>query len=145
MALALLSTTRRWERVSAASGWLAPLAFVAGVGMYAAVCAAWPREATSSLNLAYLPIAALLLLPALLTGSSWLSRPLGNPVFAWLGVVSYGIYLWHSTLITVAGRHTSSHAAAGLLGLAATLAAAAASYYVVEAPFLRMKRRAARS
>jgi peptidoglycan/LPS O-acetylase OafA/YrhL len=78
----------------------------------------------------------------------------------WLGVISYGVYLWHLTIAEVlALRAVPQHfAATGLdlaaelpgaatpvvlvLTLAASSAVAAISYRFVELPFLRRKERA---
>jgi peptidoglycan/LPS O-acetylase OafA/YrhL len=77
------------------------------------------------------------------------ARPL-----AWLGLVSYGIYLYHQPLMRWLHARASIHgrpllncvwlASAGLL---LALSAAALSYYLIERPVLRMKepRRAADS
>jgi peptidoglycan/LPS O-acetylase OafA/YrhL len=76
---------------------------------------------------------------------------------AWLGMVSYGMYLWHLTITELLGLHSDPpHFSASGLGLAdridhlttpilyvlvvaVTAVFAAASYYVVELPFLRRK------
>jgi peptidoglycan/LPS O-acetylase OafA/YrhL len=76
---------------------------------------------------------------------------------AWIGMISYGIYLWHLTIAELLGLAsdplhfsanglglvTSIHHATTLvlftLTLAVTVAVAALSYYVVELPFLRLK------
>jgi peptidoglycan/LPS O-acetylase OafA/YrhL len=76
---------------------------------------------------------------------------------AWIGMISYGIYLWHLTIAELLGLGsdrlhfsanglglvTSIHHAKTLvlftLTLAVTVAVAALSYYVVELPFLRLK------
>jgi peptidoglycan/LPS O-acetylase OafA/YrhL len=72
----------------------------------------------------------------------------------WVGIVSYGVYLWHLPVVSLLGQQSFGSSSglnlAGklhhattpiLLGLtlAVTLAIAAVSYYVVELPFLRRK------
>ncbi len=69
---------------------------------------------------------------------------LGNPIAAWLGLVSYGIYLWHDPIASRIARTldagTTAGRAAELVPIAAAaIALGAASYYVVELPFLRRK------
>jgi peptidoglycan/LPS O-acetylase OafA/YrhL len=86
-------------------------------------------------------------------------RVLGMPALAWIGLISYGIYIWHLTILEVLAfdsdpQHFSSkglglvasihHADTPilfLLALGASLAVAAVSYYVVELPFLSRKER----
>ncbi len=87
-------------------------------------------------------------------------RLLAAAPVAWLGLISYGIYLWHLPLAQLIGLSPeaspfTSGAGLDLVGavpqgttavllaatLAATTAVAALSYYVVELPFLRRKER----
>jgi peptidoglycan/LPS O-acetylase OafA/YrhL len=75
---------------------------------------------------------------------------------AWLGLVSYGVYLYHLAVAELLGERSDPGLSATGLGLAARIhhlsalvlfvltlagsaAAAAVSYYVVELPFLRRK------
>ncbi len=90
-------------------------------------------------------VAALLLAPAVFSGRSagLPGRVLAQPVVAWLGLVSYGIFLWHYVVTIELGIY--GEAASFPLVLLATLAisipVAALSYYVVERPLLRLKYR----
>jgi peptidoglycan/LPS O-acetylase OafA/YrhL len=75
-------------------------------------------------------------------------RVLGNPLLAWVGLVSYGVFLWHQPLMTPLLNHGGDDIIPGmpfvslLVSLTAvTLAIAAASYYIVERPILRFKDR----
>ena len=67
-----------------------------------------------------------------------------------LGVVSYGIYLWHNNAIDEFRKRTHTHEFSGnfkvmlAFVLVASIAVAAASYLVVERPALRLKRPTAR-
>lgn len=82
---------------------------------------------------------------ALLVGSVALLAPvpiskavLGTRPVLWLGLISYGIFLWHDPLIN--GLYDAGiESAAALIPatLALTFAAAALSYYALERPILR--------
>jgi len=133
--------------VAARSGWLYASAAVAFWAL--AVLADLPRHGTlDPLNLAqemrrhvlFGVIALLLLLPGVF-GRARLAR---LRVFTALGTVSYGLYLWHADLLlelrdldVTGGRLWPLLA----LGLPLSLAAATASYWLVERPALRLKRR----
>jgi peptidoglycan/LPS O-acetylase OafA/YrhL len=86
-------------------------------------------------------------------------RVLAAAPLGWLGLISYGLYLWHLTIAELLGlrRDPAHFSARGLdltgrvdhlttpllfvLTLAVATAVAAASYYLVELPFLRRKER----
>jgi peptidoglycan/LPS O-acetylase OafA/YrhL len=74
-------------------------------------------------------------------------RLLGAPPLLWLGLVSYGVYLWHQAVITkltdwnlpaVHGIHP--YLLWPVAALAGAAACAAVSYYALERPALRLKR-----
>jgi peptidoglycan/LPS O-acetylase OafA/YrhL len=74
-------------------------------------------------------------------------RVLANRVLLWLGVVSYGIYLWHSAVyeqLTRWGFHDIANATHRYIWFLAAVAVsslvAAVSYYGVERPALSLKR-----
>ena len=67
-------------------------------------------------------------------------------MLAWLGLISYGVYLWQTPVLTQLSRwnfgaHSVIHPwlwwSAGTLGMTAVIAAA--SYYLLERPILSFK------
>jgi peptidoglycan/LPS O-acetylase OafA/YrhL len=101
-------------------------------------------------GLLLLSAATAAVIAAVATPGSLLGRTLGIQPLRWLGVRSYGIYLWHYPLIVltaagVAGGPVSPARAVALV--AATLAVAAASWRLIEEPVRRGARgaRAART
>jgi peptidoglycan/LPS O-acetylase OafA/YrhL len=95
---------------------------------------------------------AFLVLPAITRESrTRAARILSAPFLAWLGMISYGIYLWHDSVVRVIhGSFTPDPSHPGGIGSAvvlflATVAGAvllgAASWYLVERPAQRLARR----
>jgi peptidoglycan/LPS O-acetylase OafA/YrhL len=92
-------------------------------------------------------VAVLLLLPAIFgdNAGGLPRRILANSTLAWLGLISYGIFLWHQPVMQALLLHNvmgwtgrpfpTLVAAAGVI----TIAGASLSYYLVERPFLRLK------
>ncbi|MCX6389982.1 MAG: acyltransferase [Solirubrobacterales bacterium] len=91
----------------------------------------------------------LLILPAAFSepGRSVPSRVLMNRVLVWLGVISYGMYLWQFRPLEWAAErgvwldHTVNENVFLYLavGVGFTIPMAALSYYIVEKPFLKLK------
>ncbi len=75
----------------------------------------------------------------------WVRRLLANRVLLWLGLVSYGIYLWHAAviakLVDLGALNSMSDLPFTASALAITVLAAAASFYLVERRALRLGRR----
>lgn len=97
--------------------------------------------------------ATLLLLPAVFPHGGGLARQLlATRLLTWLGLVSYGIYLWHRPVLDeidarwFAGVHPTPWVCLEVAAIVVplTVAGAALSYYVVERPALRLKDRTIR-
>jgi peptidoglycan/LPS O-acetylase OafA/YrhL len=91
-------------------------------------------------------IAFLLLLPAVFgDGRGGLPRRiLANPVLAWIGLISYGVFLWHFAVASKVGPGEGADLPfllALVVMVVVSFAIAAASYYLVERPILRFKYR----
>jgi len=98
----------------------------------------------------YGAIALLLVLPAVLgcDEGGWPRRLLASAPLAWLGLVSYGLYLYHAAPIGKLSDHGAttwlpfgSFLNLLVLSLPIAITCAAGSYYVVERPFLKLKER----
>jgi peptidoglycan/LPS O-acetylase OafA/YrhL len=86
--------------------------------------------------------AAVLIAHVVLERRSPLARFLSLRPVAWVGKISYGIYLWHLLVIRLLGPHVGGPEGVRVLVLtAASIAVGAASYYGFELRFLRLKRR----
>jgi peptidoglycan/LPS O-acetylase OafA/YrhL len=118
--------------------------------LYAVLCASLPEtpflfDSGQSLwtHLAFGAVALLLIAPAIFADpdAALSRRVLGNPLLAWLGLVSYGIFLWHYVVAVELGTYGSGLSFWPLLGatLAISIAAASISYYLLERPLLRLK------
>jgi peptidoglycan/LPS O-acetylase OafA/YrhL len=98
----------------------------------------------------YGAIAFFLLLPAVFAGDAHgvPRRILRNRVVAWLGLISYGVFLWHHPIaLKLAEAHDKGlFPSFRMLGITAAtfviaVACATASYYLLERPILRYKDR----
>jgi len=119
--LALLGT--RWHP---AMGWLG----LAGVAVLAVT---WPGDPYLGVQILFIPLAAIVGTLAVAGAPAALAwRPL-----AFVGRISYGLYLWHGVLIW---WNLPWPVAVPL-----SIAVAIGSYYVLERPFLRLKARFGRA
>ncbi|HYZ24621.1 MAG TPA: acyltransferase [Rhodopila sp.] len=67
-------------------------------------------------------------------------RILNSAVFVWVGRLSYSLYVWHEGVASFVPDHVIPLWQAAAVKLCATLAIATVSFYVVEQPFLRLRR-----
>jgi peptidoglycan/LPS O-acetylase OafA/YrhL len=78
---------------------------------------------------------------------AFMGLPARLPVFQYLGKISYGLYVYHMVSILITDRLMPDSSGVGHAGIRAivalgiTVALSAASYAIVEKPFLNLKRR----
>jgi len=89
----------------------------------------------------YALIAVLILIPAVVAGDDrGPRRLLAWPLLAWMGLISYGIYLWHMPILAeLHQRGVDDWPTLIALGVTLAVACATASYYLVERPILARK------
>jgi peptidoglycan/LPS O-acetylase OafA/YrhL len=111
-------------------------ALISGITMVAAIPASYYRGGAVLIS-----IGTLGMLATLWTGHGGaLSKVLGWAPIAWIGVISYGAYLWHWPLAVWLGARDTDGPVPTITRLAvvvATFAIAAASYYAIERPIRR--------
>lgn len=94
--------------------------------------------------LAFYPLVALLCASILLLVQRvpLLTATFSTPPLAYLGKISYGLYVYHLLGLSVAGKlFAGSAVLETVCGLSLTVIAAILSYHLYEAPFLRLKKR----
>jgi peptidoglycan/LPS O-acetylase OafA/YrhL len=101
-------------------------------------------------HLLYGAVAFFLMLPAVFAddGGGLTRALLRNRALAWLGLISYGIFLWHQPLAVQVGKAhhygvlpQARMAYITVATFVLAVACAAASYYLLERPILRYKER----
>lgn len=130
------------------------VSIAAGIGIYILVAFAIPGPSLSfpvidmgayvSEYLLVGVIAALIVAPAIFgTEAGGLSRRiLGHPAFAWLGLISYGIFLYQfPSLILLLDAGVEGFLPLTIGTFAITVPCAAASFYLLEQPLMRRVRR----
>jgi peptidoglycan/LPS O-acetylase OafA/YrhL len=104
--------------------------------------------ANHAINVVSAFVGGLLLLPAVVgqREGGGVRRFLAHPVMAWLGLISYAIYLWQTSILQELNAvgaldvlPVGDFFLLAPLALVLTTAVAAVSYYVVERPILRFK------
>jgi peptidoglycan/LPS O-acetylase OafA/YrhL len=138
----------------------APVCWVAAIALYVLVARLFPFAAVQArgiffqtawgglgVHVGFGLIAALFVAPAVFVRQGSVpARVLGWRVLAWLGLISYGIYLWHDPLLGKLLQHGlyswwGGHQFLVLTPatIIAAVVAAALSYYVLERPILALK------
>jgi peptidoglycan/LPS O-acetylase OafA/YrhL len=151
MGFAALSVAGKRVRLNGTGLWSAAIA------LYAVLCLILPtanplhfgRLGGYATYIAFsCAISACALAPAIFATSGVPRTVLGWRLVAWLGTISYGLYLYHLVVLMALQRHGLDQVMAGqhvlsytLIALPATVVLAAASYYLVERPALTVGRR----
>ncbi len=109
------------------------------VGIVVILLLVWRTSSLSSFlyptGLVLLSVATVAAIAAVVNPSSMLGEVMGCPPLRWIGVRSYGIYLWHWPIIVLWGRaEVGVHWGRAALQVAATMVVAALSWRYVEEP-----------
>ena len=113
------------------------------VGLVVIVLLIWRTDQYSAFlyrgGIVLLSVATALVVAALAHPASWLGPALGWGPLRWIGVRSYGIYLWHFPIIVLTSPTMQRNASLPLevLQVGATIAVAALSWRFVEEPIRR--------
>jgi peptidoglycan/LPS O-acetylase OafA/YrhL len=148
MALAVISVEpagkAMWVRRLAGRPWLC---WILAVALYAATLTTLKdNEESIAVYVLYCGAATFLLLPVVIPGVREFAgaRLLRTRPLAWLGLISYGIYLYHFPIIQQIHLHSGSTTLNLVLlalgGAVIAIACGAASYYCIERPALKLKR-----
>ena len=127
----------RWRPLSEA------LVVIACIGI--AVMCGWGDWEKAPLYLWQYPLVALaaviVILEIAAARGGLFSRALNTRWLVWPGKISYGIYLWHYPVIALLDKVVVNKNLKALTAALLTMMFAVISWYAVERPFLRLKRR----
>ena len=118
------------------------LELVAPVVLVALIVIDWKRSLFAGPLLVAALCSAVLVVQAL-DRTSPVARALSIAPMVFLGRISYGLYLWHLPILAAFGVMGAGLTPVAVPAVAVAVAAATASYYLVELPFLRRKSRPA--
>jgi peptidoglycan/LPS O-acetylase OafA/YrhL len=128
----------RWRRWVAGGLSVLGLAMLAALAHYATGSA---REFRAGLLIVVALAAVLVVAPVALDQGGPVARAMAWRPLVWLGVISYGVYLWHWPIfLALNGEHTGwSGWRLFAVRCAATVAVAAASWWLLEQPIRRWR------
>ncbi|HYZ69472.1 MAG TPA: acyltransferase family protein [Mycobacterium sp.] len=126
---------RRWAAAALSIVGLAGLAALAHVATGSA------RDFGYGLLIVVAGAAVLVIAPVALDQNGPVARVLAWRPLVWLGAISYGVYLWHWPIFLAVNGERTGWSGWSLFGLrcAATLAVAAASWWLLEQPIRRWR------
>jgi peptidoglycan/LPS O-acetylase OafA/YrhL len=133
------ATLRRWITIAGMAAWVSFFVFIAGGDRLPGFALfGGPVYQVALLMLAPM------ILDLYLRQESLPSRMLAHPVLRWLGVRSYGIYLWHIPVLlpvlpAINNTYGPARLVMGLFATGAGVVAGVLSYRFIERPFLRLK------
>lgn len=141
--LALLLCYRQEEKQDKPFTWLKIGASAALAAlMLLALKAEWDKPWMIYCGYSLTGILSLCLIANLSLNSHSLTHAIfSNPAMRWVGRISYGLYLWHFPIYCLLLKAGLSQWQTLLAGIPLSFATAAFSYYLVEQPFLRLKKR----
>lgn len=86
-------------------------------------------------------LTAILIMDVLLNDNSMIRRLLGMKWLVWIGTLSYGLYLWHYPIYKLMFVFGFRGVAVVIAGSLTTFALTVFSYYLIEKPILKLKKR----
>ena len=128
----------RWRRWGAGALSVVGLAMLAALAHYATGSA---REFRAGLLIVVAVAAVLVVAPVALDQGGPVARVLAWRPLVWLGAISYGVYLWHWPIFLALNGERTGWSGWPLFALrcAATVAVAAASWWLLEQPIRRWR------
>lgn len=106
-----------------------------GLSAIVAMYSFWPEGEYVAVQLPVVAVAAAMLIVGVLTPGSWVSRVLATEPLRRVGLISYGLYLWHWPISVMLGDDATN--AVTPMRLILTFVIAAASYRWLEMPVRR--------
>lgn len=86
-------------------------------------------------------LTAIIILDCIVNKDSMINKILSLKGLVWVGTISYGLYLWHYPVFRLMKYFQLDWVRVITLGTAITFAATTLSFYLLEKPFLRLKKK----